>query len=62
MVALLNQLPLLRTWRRRVLHSPLTYSGSCSTTGPGCTLGQEDKATHGLLLPMGAAGGDPRLP
>jgi Protein of unknown function (DUF4238) len=53
MTALLNQLPVLRTWRWRVLHSPADVSRFMITDRGWMYVGQEDKTTHGLMLPMG---------
>jgi hypothetical protein len=53
MAALLNQLPVLRTWRWRVLHSPADVQRFMITDRGWMYVGQEDKTTHGLLLPMG---------
>ena len=55
MVALLNRLPLLSTWRWRVLHSP-TDVQRVRALRPGWTyVGQEDKA------PRAAAADGPRV-
>jgi len=53
MAALLNQLPVLRTWRWRVLHSPADVQRFMISDRGWMYVGQEDKTTHGLLLPMG---------
>jgi hypothetical protein len=51
--ALRNQLPELRKWRWRVLHSPSDAPRFMITDRGWMYVGQEDWPTHGLLLPMG---------
>jgi hypothetical protein len=52
-VGLLNQLPVMPTWRWRVLHSPTDAPRFMITDRGWMYVGQEDWPTHGLLLPMG---------
>jgi hypothetical protein len=52
-LALRNQLPVLPTWRWRVLHSPADAPRFMITDRGWMYVGQEDWPTHGLLLPMG---------
>jgi hypothetical protein len=52
-LALHNQLPVLPTWRWRVLHSPADAPRFMTTDRGWMYVGQEDWPTHGLLLPMG---------
>ncbi|HUZ53876.1 MAG TPA: hypothetical protein VMU94_15305 [Streptosporangiaceae bacterium] len=52
-LALRNQLPVLPTWRWRVLHSPADAPRFMITDRGWVYVGQEDWPTHGLLLPMG---------
>ncbi len=52
-LALQNQLPALRKWRWRVLHSPTDAPKLMISDRGWMYVGQEDWPTHGLLLPMG---------
>ena len=52
-IALLNQLPELRKWRWRVLHSPADVPKLMITDRGWMYVGQEDWPTAGLVLPMG---------
>lgn len=52
-LALHNQLPVLPTWRWRVLHSPADAPRFMITDRGWMYVGQEDWPTHGLLLPIG---------
>ena len=51
--ALRNQLPVLPTWRWRVLHSPSDAPRFMITDRGWVYVGQEDWLSHGLVLPMG---------
>jgi Protein of unknown function (DUF4238) len=48
-----NQLPVLPTWRWRVLHSPADAPRFMITDRGWMYVGQEDRPTDGLLFPMG---------
>jgi hypothetical protein len=67
-LALDNQLPVLPTWRWRVLHSPADSPRLMITDRGWMYVGQEDWPTHGLLLPMSPRAAilgyldDPQLP
>jgi hypothetical protein len=52
-LALGNQRPVMPAWRWRVLHSPADAPRFMITDRGWMYVGQEDKTTHGLLLPMG---------
>jgi hypothetical protein len=67
-LALRSQLPVLTTWRWRVLHRPPDGPRFMITDRGWMYVGQEDWPTHRLLLPMGPRVtivgylDDPRLP
>jgi hypothetical protein len=53
LIGLGNQLPLLPTWRWRVLHSPADGPRFMITDRGWMYVGQEDSTSYGLMLPMG---------